>query len=335
MSCDRETAHMRPELEALRLEAVTDPTAVDRFVDGRSFPLIDDGTSTFVYRGEADAVRLRHWVYGLAATPTFTRLDGTDLWYLVLDVPRDSRVEYKIEVIRGDHVESIQDPLNPHTARDPFGANSVLQTDGLRRGRRGRSPTPRRAPAPWSPTAATARRSGATSTSTSTCRRGSARPAATRCSIVHDGGDYLDYSSMQVVLDNLIHRLELAEIVVAFTNPQDRLVEYADDEPPRALHRRGARALAGDRVPARRHTRRTRPDGRELRRRGVVRVARRHPGIFGRLLLQSGSFAFTDIGAERARPAVRPDRGDRQRLPRRPATVQRAGLRQLRHATSR
>ena len=129
---DRDTAHMRPELEALRLDAVADPTAVDRFVEGRSFPLIDDGTSTFVYRGEADAVRLRHWVYGLAATPTFTRLDGTDLWYVVLDVPHDSRIEYKIEVIRGDHVESIQDPLNPHTARDPFGANSVLQTDGLR-----------------------------------------------------------------------------------------------------------------------------------------------------------------------------------------------------------
>ena len=130
---DRDTAHMRPELEALRRDAVADPTAVDRFVDGRSFPLIDDGTSTFVYRGEADAVRLRHWVYGLAATPTFTRLDGTDLWYVVLDVPRDSRIEYKIEVIRGDHVESIQDPLNPLTARDPFGANSVLQTDGYER----------------------------------------------------------------------------------------------------------------------------------------------------------------------------------------------------------
>ena len=130
---DRDSAHMRTELEALRLDAVTDPTAVDRFVDSNTFPLIHDGTSTFVFRGEADAVRLRHWVYGLVATPTFTRLDGTDFWYVVLDVPHDSRIEYKIEVIRGDHVESIQDPLNPLTARDPFGANSVLQTDGYAR----------------------------------------------------------------------------------------------------------------------------------------------------------------------------------------------------------
>ena len=48
--------------------------------------------------------------------------------------------------------------------------------------------------------------------------------------------------SMQTVLDNLIHRLEMAEIVVAFTNPPDRLVEYADDEPH-------ARFLAEELVP--------------------------------------------------------------------------------------
>ena len=178
---DRGTAQMRPELEALRLDAVADPTAVDRFVDGHTFPLIDEGTSTFLYRGEADAVRLRHWVYGLAATPAFTRLDGTDLWYVVLDVPRDSRVEYKIEVIHGDHVESIQDPLNPHTARDPFGANSVLQTDGYARPTWTIPDPEARAAARSSPTAATARRWDVRSTSTSTSRRGSARRAAIRC----------------------------------------------------------------------------------------------------------------------------------------------------------
>ena len=222
---------MRPELEALRLDAVADPTAVDRFVDGHTFPLIDEGTSTFLYRGEADAVRLRHWVYGLAATPAFTRLDGTDLWYVVLDVPRDSRIEYKIEVIRGDHVESIQDPLNPHTARDPFGANSVLQTDGYDAAGVDDSRSRGAHAARWSPTAATARRSGR-EVDLNVYLPARFRPTSRYpLLIVHDGGDYLDYSSMQVVLDNLIHRLELAEIVVAFSNPQDRLVEYADHEP--------------------------------------------------------------------------------------------------------
>ena len=45
---DRDTAPMRPELEALRRDAVADPTAVDRFLDGRSFPSSKAGTSTFV-----------------------------------------------------------------------------------------------------------------------------------------------------------------------------------------------------------------------------------------------------------------------------------------------
>ena len=30
------------------------------------------------------------------------------------------------------------------------------------------------------------------------------------------------------MLDNLVHRLDVAELVVAFTDPGDRLLEYAD-----------------------------------------------------------------------------------------------------------
>ena len=37
--------------------------------------------------------------------------------------------------------------------------------------------------------------------------------------IVHDGADYLDYTAFRTVLDNLIHRGEVAEMVVAFLRP--------------------------------------------------------------------------------------------------------------------
>src|SRR5262249_60292452 len=46
--------------------------------------------------------------------------------------------------------------------------------------------------------------------------------------IVHDGGDFLQFAAAKTVLDNLIHRLDLAEIVAAFTYPGDRLSEYAN-----------------------------------------------------------------------------------------------------------
>ena len=37
--------------------------------------------------------------------------------------------------------------------------------------------------------------------------------------VVHDGADYLNYTAAKTVLDNLIHRSEVAEMVVAFISP--------------------------------------------------------------------------------------------------------------------
>ncbi len=53
--------------------------------------------------------------------------------------------------------------------------------------------------------------------------------------MVHDGSDYLRYSSMRHVLDNLITRLEVAPLIVALTDPGQRLKEYAAD-PRHARH---------------------------------------------------------------------------------------------------
>ena len=47
---------------------------------------------------------------------------------LRVDLPENSRIEYKFEVVRGEHGEWITDPFNPVKAADPFGANSVAQT---------------------------------------------------------------------------------------------------------------------------------------------------------------------------------------------------------------
>ena len=69
--------------------------------------------------------------------------------------------------------------------------------------------------------------------------------------VVHDGHDYLNYASAKTVLDNLIHRNEIAEMVVAFVSPVgDRLVEYANHAPH-------ARFVARELVP-RPHRRRCR-----------------------------------------------------------------------------
>jgi len=114
--------------------------------------------------------------------------------------------------------------------------------------------------------------------------------------IVHDGPDYLDFASARTVLDNLIHRGEVAELVVAFVPPGDRLVEYADHAPH-------ARFVARELVPylAERFPLLDSPDGRALMGSSFGAVASlstavRYPDTFASLLLESGSFVFTDIG---------------------------------------
>ena len=104
--------------------------AVDEFLAAHAFPLVEGPCVTFVYRGMADSVLLQHFIYGLPTSQPFKRVDGTDLWYLVLELPARSRVEYKIDVVKGQDHNWIRDPLNSNMARDPFGANSVAYGAG-------------------------------------------------------------------------------------------------------------------------------------------------------------------------------------------------------------
>ncbi len=156
------------------------------------------------------------------------RMRGTDLWYLVLELPAGSRVNYQLEVRRGDHVERINDPLNPKLSYSPVGTllgllRARLRDPGVDRARPRRPPGHARGARGAEPGAA-----ARLPASRSTCRRASGRTATYPLLVVHDGRDFLQYAAAKTVLDNLIHRLDVAETVVAFLHPQDRLTEYAD-----------------------------------------------------------------------------------------------------------
>lgn len=270
------------------------PEAIDAFFTSHSFPIVEGTTITFVYRGEAEAVHLKHWVYGLASSQPLHRLEGTDVWHRSLSLPPASRVEYKLEVVRGGRGEWIQDPRNPNLARDPFGANSVAHGVGYSTPdwivADGRAP-PGRLDEIQIDTGAYGRR-GFGLYLPPRFRRTRRYPLL----IVHDGHDYLRYASLGNVLDNLIARLEIPEMIVALVSSPDRLREYADDE-------RQTRFLVDDLVPylERLFPLDAQPQSRCLMGASFGAVASlsaawRRPGYFGRLLLQSGSFAFTDIG---------------------------------------
>jgi len=281
------------------------PAAIDRFLADRPIPIVEGPSVTFIFRGAADAVFLRHWIFGLGSKQAFARVPDTDLWYHVVEIPSDSRVEYKLEVVRGDTHELIRDPMNPNLAHDPFGANSVAHGDGYR--------VPE-----WIHPDDEARQGKLEERVFRSKALGGDRrvtlylPARFRTTrrypllITHDGGDFLRFASLQVVLDNLIHRMEIPPMVVALTHPKDRMTEYIDHEPH-------ARFLTEELVPWLESelplvgTRSTRClMGASLGAVASFSTAWRYPETWGKLLLQSGSFAFTDIGENQRGPAFEP-----------------------------
>jgi enterochelin esterase family protein len=286
-------------------EAQVGPEAVERFLEGRECPIVEGRRVTFVYHGAADEIRLRHWIFGLPTSQPFQRAEGSDFWYLEMELPEFSRIEYKIERVQGEDVEWIMDPLNPRVARDPFGANSVCHGEGYQ--------VPE-----WTLRDPEARKGTLEEWQIPSRLLGGSRrvvlylPARFRrrrryrLLVVHDGADYLEYAALQTVLDNLIHRLEIAPLVAALTIPEQRNVEYAADE-------RHAGFLANELVP---ELESRLPLIPKARARGLVgasfgavaalSTAWRHPDFFGRLLLQSGSFAFSDIGEQRRGPLFDP-----------------------------
>jgi enterochelin esterase-like enzyme len=98
------------------------------------------------------------------------------------------------------------------------------------------------------------------------------------------------------VLDNLIARHEVAPILVAFTTGHNRNREYGADPRQPAY-------LVDELLPALRARFPVTEDKDELGLMGAsfggvtsLFSAWTRPGVFGKLLLQSGSFVFTDIG---------------------------------------
>jgi enterochelin esterase-like enzyme len=286
-------------------DAAAPSRALTRLLAADRYPLVDPTGVTFLYRGEADSVGLRCWIHGLPASQPFGRIADTDAWVLRIDLPPNSRIEYKFEIARDGRIEWITDPLNPLQASDPFGANSVVQGYGYVR-------------PDWTLPDGNARAGLIEELDVPTDLPGGPRrvgvyvPARFRRSrrypllIVHDGSDYLRYASLRVVLDNLIHRLEIPSLIVALTDSPARLVEYAGHEGHARFVAVDLPALLEARFPLRDDAASRGLMGASFGAVASLHAAWRHPGRFGRLLLESGSFAFSDIGYHRRSPVFDP-----------------------------
>ncbi|MDX1460800.1 MAG: alpha/beta hydrolase-fold protein [Xanthomonadales bacterium] len=296
---------MNSKLNSLLSGGDPSPEEIDAFLAGTTFPMVEGHDITFVYQGEADEVFLRCWISGLDAAQPFHRLGETDLWMTTIELPPESRIEYKFEVVGEGGRQLLLDPFNPVRAHDPFGANSVCQGAGYTRPE-------------WTLENPHSRRGSLKEVRVRSRSFGETRrarvylPARYREAsgypvlIVHDGDDYLRFAQLDTVLDNLITALEIPEMVVVLTQSHDRLREYAADE-------RHAEFVAGELLPhlERRFALASEPRSRVLGGASfgaiaTLHAATTHPGVFGNLLLQSGSFAFSDLGRHQRGPAFDP-----------------------------
>jgi enterochelin esterase family protein len=272
-------------------------TLLEEFVQRHTFPLMEGDTATFFFWDDrpTTAVYLQHWVFGLSSRVEFQRIPHTDAFYLFLDLPRRARVEYKFSIVRDGVDFWTQDPRNPRRAYDPFGSNSVCPASSYE--------DPH-----WVQPDPASRQGKLIHGQLQSRFYGDTRhyqvyvPAEARAGkrypllVVHDGNDFLHYASMKTVLDNLIHRHDVAPLLVCFTSGVQRNVEYAANP-------RQADFLHGELLP---HLHANFPVLAGAQHHGLMGAsfgavsslyaATRHPGTWGRLLLQSGSFAFTDIG---------------------------------------
>ena len=291
-------------INELRARARTQPLddgAVAHFLATHEVPIVEGATCTFLYRGRADGVAVRHRIVNQPQHVPMKRLDvaegATPLWFVSIELPAQSRVEYQIEIRVGEAVETLNDPLNPHVAHSPVGSSSVchaagyevpdwvhpqpdarpgeivdlpLQSKALRRMTHNRVYLPAR------------------------FRRSSHYPLL----VVHDGDDYLAYSAMRTVLDNLIHDLDLAETIVVFSNPGDRLREYPNYAPHARHLARELLPAVEEQLPVIRRSDARCLMGASFGAVASLSAAYRNPGVWDNLFLQSGSFVFTDIGSD-------------------------------------
>jgi enterochelin esterase family protein len=314
---------LHPKLRALTAGPPPSERRLQGFLARNRFPLVERDAVTFVFQGEADAVYLQHFMRGIPGGLPFERLADTNLWHLRLEVPKHSRFEYKFDVVRSGEGIWINDPLNPAHATDPFGSNSEGRSHGY-------------APPDWTEPGSDVPSGRIESISVDSAAfrearevgiylpAGFAEDRAYPLLLVHDGQDFVDHAGLPTALDNLIHRGAAPPLVAVLSRPGERNGEYTGDPRHAGFLTEEVLPLIRDRFPVRHGPEACVLMGSSLGAVASLATAFRHPGIYGALVLMSGSFIFDrtllasrDPLFERVADLVDEVRSDPARLPRR------------------
>jgi len=258
---------------------------------GISFPLItNDSTVHFLFRGEAESVKLAGDMTNWNPSGNFLRIPGTDLWYLTAFYPVDARLDYKFVI---NDTTWILDPKNPDTCLSGYGPNSTFHMPGYTK--------PPKLTTNWAIPHGTLK-----DTIISSDRFGSDRriilyfPAGYSDSspgypvmYFHDGEEFLTLAKTASILDYLIAFDFIEPLIGVFIPPVDREPEYVG-----ILRDDYTSFVTEELVPAidKAYNTRKSPAGRGMT--GIsnggyisLYIGIRHPGVFRHVASQSGSFS--------------------------------------------
>ena len=283
---DADAAH--PALQELFAGGRPSIDAIDDFLAHQEVPLVEPGFATFIWHGTAEHVDLLRWIDAGVDRAPFKNLPGTDLWVLRLPVEDGGRFEYKLNIVGAGHEGWMLDPLNPARAGDPFGENSVCRTWGYER--------PDWSEAQGAPAGTITPLDVESAVFGETRTEQVYLPAAYDPKhefplvVIHDGADFLTYADLSVSLDNLIAAGDIPPVIAALVQTRDRMGEYPTG-------RRHARYLVNELLPTLQNaysiSGRMRDRvllGASLGAVASLATAFRYPGVFGGLVLKSGSF---------------------------------------------
>ena len=197
-------------------------------------PIHFQGRTYLVYDGPADEVRLQTWMPRFPPSPPFTPLTGTNRWFLGLPLPATARIEYRLLVKQAARWHEIDDPLNPPTASNPFGVNSVISGPEYR---------PAVIPAPKGEVGESHLVEIRVSSLALGGRRhyhvylppGFQRGVPLPLLFVHDGEDFARFGGLIEALTGLISTGSMAPLAAVLLDPWQRLNEYGAD-PAHARH---------------------------------------------------------------------------------------------------
>ena len=245
-------------------------------------------------------------------------------------LPEGSRVEYQIEIRKGEHYERFNDPLNPRLAHSPMGSSSVCAAIGYRVPE-WVAPDPEARPGTLVDetvrSKALRREQPVQIYLPARFNRAQRYPLL----VVHDGTDYLEFAAMKTVLDNLIHRLDVDPLIAVFVPPRDRLKEYPHHAPHARFIARELVPLLNEGLPLIDAPEARCLMGSSLRRGRLALHGRALPRL---LRLAPAPVGLARLHRHRLRPrrgaGLRPGRQVRQPLPRAPHRGRRPHLHVLR-----